>query len=227
MNSGITLFSAPQISPRATRAHAMKNCMSVVIAVSRLVESELSGESRVRIGRLQAAMWRLRDLIDEDLRAEAGAVCAAPRTHPSCVATLVEKTTDDVADRAADAHVEIFVQCGGGQLVCNEGALREALFNLLVNAIEASPGGAVFLATYITKDGDQYWVLRDTGDGMPAEEMAELGRPFRTTKAGGSGIGLALARAAVEEHGGLLRIESEVGAGTTVSIWLPSSPRTT
>ena len=204
MNSAITLSSAPKMSPRATRAHAMKNCMSVVIAISRLVERELSGESRVRIGRLQAAMWRLRDLIDEDLRAEAGAVSVAPRALPSCVATLVEKTTADVADRAADARVEVFAQCGGGHLVCDEGALREALFNLLANAIEASPGGAVFLATYMTTDGDQYWVLRDTGGGMPANEMAELGRPFRTTKAGGSGIGLALARAAVAEHGGLL-----------------------
>lgn len=224
MNAGITLLSGPEISPRATRAHAMKNCMSVVIAVARLVERELSGESRVRLRRMQEAMWRLRDLVNEDLSADAGAAAAVAKAQPSCIAKLVERTTEAVADRAAEAHVEVFIQCGGGHLVCNEGALTEALLNLVTNAIEASPGGAVFLATYITNAGDQYWVLRDTGIGMTAHELAELGRPFRTTKAGGSGLGLALARTVVADHGGLLGVESEVGVGTTVSVWLPSSP---
>jgi two-component system sensor histidine kinase HydH len=222
MNSGITLSDGPEVSPRAARAHEMKNCLSVILAIARLMERELSHESRTRMGRLQSASLRLRDLVAEDLREERSGVHIIAPGSTCCVMSLVEQTTERVSDRAAEARVELFVQCGGGELHCDERALREALFNLIVNAIEASPaGGAVFVATYVTSGGDQYWAVQDSGDGIPAERLTELGRSFHSTKIGGLGLGLALVRTAVALHGGRLRVESRAGAGTTVSVWLP------
>jgi signal transduction histidine kinase len=223
---GITLLDQVQVSPRAARAHGMKNALSVILAVSRLVESELSDQSRSRMDRLRSALWRLHGLLAEDLKDEEGrsAGLAARRLCP--VRSIIEQATDRVEDRAAAAHVELFVQCGGGELLCDEGGLTEAMSNLLSNAIDASPaGGGVFLATYETRDGDQYWVVQDTGSGIPAPQLGEIGRPFRSTKVGGSGLGLAVARAAIAAHGGLVRIESSPGAGTIVSVWLPDQRR--
>ena len=220
MSSGITLIGGVEVSERAARAHEMKNCMSVILAVSRLVVHELSHESRVRMGRLESATQRLRDLLAADL---AESVTADTRAcGQCCVRALIDQTVERVADRAAEANVEVRVQCGGGELLCNEGALQEALFNLVANAIGASPPGhGVFVATYVTREGDQYWVVRDTGRGISSDRMAAIGRPFQSTKAGGSGLGLAVARSAIQAHGGLLHIESSVAAGTTVSVWLP------
>ncbi len=224
MKSAITLFSGREVSPRATRAHEMKNAISVILAVSRLVEGELSDKSRERMGRLQLALWRLRELLAEDLNEGANDASAPASRGPARVTTIVEGATERVADRAAAAHVELFVRCGGGELFCDERALGEAVFNLLSNAVDASPaGGGVFLATYEMDDGDHYWIIQDTGKGIPARELAWLGQPFCSAKPGGSGLGLAIARTVVAAHGGLIRVESCLGAGTTVSVWLPKT----
>jgi signal transduction histidine kinase len=221
--NAMTWFNAPHISPRAAWAHEMKNAMSVILAVSRLVEDELSGKSRERMGRLQDAAWRLRDLLADDLREVVAVSCTAASAKPSRVAAIVEQATDRVADRAAAARVELFVLCGGGELICDEPSVVEALTNLLSNSIDASSaGGSVFLATCETNDGDQYWVVQDAGCGIPAEELAELGQPYSSTKVGGSGLGLALARMVVAAHEGLVRVESCPGAGTAISVWLPN-----
>lgn len=220
---GITLLGGVEVSPRAARAHGMKNALSVILSVSRLVEGELSGQSLSRMERLRTAVWRLDELVADDLKDEAvTSIRLAPSRRRCPVQSIVEKAADRVADRAAVAHVELFVRCGGGDLLCDEGGLTEAVSNLLSNAIDANAaGGAVFLATNETKEGDQYWVVQDTGSGISAPELAEIGRPFRSTKAGGSGVGLAVARAVIAAHGGLVRIESCPGAGTVVSAWLP------
>jgi signal transduction histidine kinase len=205
----------------------MKNALSVILAVSRLVEKELSGQSRDRMDRLRSALWRLNELLADDLKDEEVTYASLALSRRLCpVQSIVEQATDRVADRAAAAHVELFVQCGGGELLCEEEGLAEAMSNLLSNAIDASlPGGGVFLATYVTNEGDQFWVVQDTGGGIPVPELAEIGRPFHSTKAGGSGLGLAVARAAIAAHGGLVRIDSCRGAGTVVSVWLPDQER--
>lgn len=213
---------ALSLSPRAARAHAMKNCVGVIVAISHLLQKELSGASQERTARLRATASRLRELLADDLRDEGLAVHAPPEPTTCCVASLVETVTEQLADRAETAGVELFVQCGGGTLLGEERALREALFNLVANAIEATgQAGGVFLATYVTNRGDQHWVVQDTGCGMPADQLRELGKPFRSRREGGSGLGLAIARETVEAHGGSMCVESTVGAGTTITVSLP------
>jgi signal transduction histidine kinase len=63
----------------------------------------------------------------------------------------------------------------------------------------------------------------DTGMGIPSEHLERLFEPFFTTKPQGTGLGLANAKRALEQHGGEIRLESTVGKGTTVSLWLPLS----
>jgi two-component system, sporulation sensor kinase A len=91
----------------------------------------------------------------------------------------------------------------------------------VANAIEATPpGGAVNLETQELTNGDQQWVLHDTGHGIPDDQLARLGHSFHWQKEGGSGLGVALARAAIAQHGGLMRVESHGGAGTAITIVL-------
>jgi signal transduction histidine kinase len=223
MTHGITLFGDFEISRRAAKAHEMKNCMSVILAVATLVEGELSSPSRARIGRLRAAAQRLRGLLAEDLDEEVAGAWVAAQMESSSVKAMVESAAGRVEDRAANARVKLLVKSGGGQLRCDKRALGEAVVNLLTNAIEASPAGeCVCVVTHETPDGDQLWVVQDAGKGISAGELARLGQPFCSTKATGSGLGLALARSAVAAHGGLLRVESRPGGGTTVCVWLPN-----
>jgi len=223
MSTAMTLLDGWQPSPRAARAHAMKNCLSVIVALCRLAEREGGGVNRERWTLVQSAARRMRDLLAEDLAAESGQDAAQPRleTKTCCVERLVKSVTERLEARAVEAGVQIHVDCGGGAIQAEEAGLGEALFNLVANAIEATPrGGRVDLETRQLPNGDQRWVLHDAGYGMDEDQLGRLGLPYRSTKKGGSGLGFALARAAIARHGGLLRIESDRRAGTSITVLL-------
>ncbi len=100
--------------------------------------------------------------------------------------------------------------------------MQQALLNLLQNAIQASPSGAaVFLQ--ISQQDEGYCIqVIDEGKGMSAEVLEKVLEPFYTTKEKGTGLGLPLAARIVERHGGAMDLHSEVGRGTTISLWLPA-----
>jgi signal transduction histidine kinase len=103
--------------------------------------------------------------------------------------------------------------------------LREALVNLVTNAVEACAGGGRVSVTAIVRPVGSAPVLeiavRDTGPGIPERELARVTAPGYTTKESGSGLGLAVAERVVAAHRGRLLIDSEVGRGTTVTALLP------
>jgi len=96
--------------------------------------------------------------------------------------------------------------------------------NIIKNALDAMPTGG---RLEIRSEKKGKWlcvVFRDTGEGIPKENLSKLGSPLFTTKAKGVGMGLAICRRLVEAHGGSVSIESEPGAGTCVTVTLPVEP---
>jgi len=104
----------------------------------------------------------------------------------------------------------------------NESALREAVMNLILNAVDAMPqGGTISLKTYADQQGICLEV-NDTGEGMSEEVRNHCFDPFFTTKGiRGSGLGLAMVHAIVHNHGGEINVASELGKGSTFTIRLP------
>ncbi|MBI2218878.1 MAG: hypothetical protein HYU51_16455 [Candidatus Rokubacteria bacterium] len=107
----------------------------------------------------------------------------------------------------------------------DEVQLEQALLGILENAVEASPDGGTLEVTTerATMDASDAVavMVRDHGEGIPAERLASVFEPFFTTKLQRSGLGLSFARRVVERHGGRVEIDSQVGAGTTVRVVLP------
>jgi len=99
--------------------------------------------------------------------------------------------------------------------------LRQVLLNILLNAVQSiEQSGEINIGTQT--DGDMVSVyVKDTGCGMAPEHLEQVFSPFFTTKEKGTGLGLAVAAKIVEGHGGRLKAESELGKGTTLSIYLP------
>jgi len=106
-------------------------------------------------------------------------------------------------------------------------ALNQVILNLLKNAAEALPGGRGRIDVSVAAEAEGRVVvrIRDDGQGMSAETRDRLFEPFFTTKPAGkgTGLGLSMSRRIVHEHGGELEVESEPGAGTTVTLRLPGA----
>src|SRR5438445_617777 len=103
--------------------------------------------------------------------------------------------------------------------------IKQVLVNLLKNAMQATTKGGV-LTVQTGSGADGVWVsIADTGCGIPQERLNRIFDPFFTTKKKGSGLGLMIVQRIVREHGGLIKLESHVGQGTTFRIWLPLRER--
>ncbi|WP_179232905.1 PAS domain-containing sensor histidine kinase [Paenibacillus rigui] len=103
-----------------------------------------------------------------------------------------------------------------------ENQVKQVFINLLKNAMDAMPsGGYVRIIARKTSDGMLSIDFADEGEGIPPEQLERLGEPFYTTKESGSGLGLMISQKMLNEHGGTLRIASEPGRGTTVTVLLP------
>jgi signal transduction histidine kinase len=212
------------LSSRAVRAHALKNCLAVVHAVNRLLESELREVSRERLSRSEAAVQRMLAILDEDLSADEGRGAAAGSGFVSAEDVL-RSVVARVEDRAEAGQVALVAQAGTGGVIGDGPELIEALANVVLNAIEATPTcGSVHVTTQALPDGSQVWAVRDTGPGIPAQVVPHLGTPFVSSrKVGGSGVGFALVQRAVERHGGQIHVSSIKGSGTLVSMRLPTA----
>jgi two-component system NtrC family sensor kinase len=103
------------------------------------------------------------------------------------------------------------------------GQLRQAFANIIINACDAMPkGGRLRVRSRaVAEDHIMEVSIADTGVGIPREQLSKVLDPFFTTKEKGTGLGLSVVYGVVERHGGRLSIDSEPGAGTTVTIRLP------
>jgi two-component system sensor histidine kinase BaeS len=194
-------------------------------ALARLVE-DLRTLSLAEAGQLPLVLEPVdvRELLDDVVTSFSGQAEAAG------IALRVETGPEDVAAGASDALA----------VVADVGRLDQVLGNLVANALRYTPaGGTIALragplsegAARRTKADGVRITVRDTGAGIPAEDLPYLfdrfwrGDRARARADGGhSGLGLAIARQLVQSHGGQIAVESEVGAGTTFTIDLPSAP---
>jgi two-component system sensor histidine kinase HydH len=104
--------------------------------------------------------------------------------------------------------------------------MGQVLLNLLLNGLEAMPDGGTLELTAEVDEANRAarFTVRDTGRGIARDDLAHVFDPYFTTKPSGTGLGLAVVHKIVEGHNGELRVESEEGKGTAVTVELPLPP---
>ena len=110
-------------------------------------------------------------------------------------------------------------------IYADEGHLKELFTNIFKNAVEAMPEGGRLSVGFAVEDNYLRITVEDTGCGIPPENLKEIYDPFYTSKMSGAGIGLAKAYMIVEEHHGLIDVDSEEGRGTSFAVKLPIERR--
>ena len=228
-------------------AHEIKNPLSTIglnaqllaegIGDLRVEESE-KGRLVRRIEALRREADRLRDILTDFLKF-AGNVRLEPRRVD--VNALVEELADFYMPQASHRSVSLRVDLSQGPVwaMLDPGHFKQALLNLMINATQAmedaskhGPGDGrareLLLRTVeirgkrAEEPACEIHVI-DTGPGIAPEVIQSIFTPYFTTKSGGSGLGLPTARRLIEEHGGTLRVLSEVGKGSDFVIRVPTT----
>ena len=101
--------------------------------------------------------------------------------------------------------------------------LYQAFLNLLINGMQAMPGGGVITVTIESGEGSLWLYIEDEGDGLPVSVMEKIWDPFFTTKEKGTGLGLGIVKNIIEAHDGMIRIDNRNGKGARVSVKFPLS----
>ena len=201
-------------------AHEVRNPLAILRATAQLLASQLtehqSVDRHVRV--LVEESDRIERLIGELLE------YARPRPPHRMPLDLQPSLTDavhHVRPYALQHGVSIDVDAPAAMFWADDEQLRQALVNLLLNAVQASPSGsAVQVEASIEADTISI-TIADHGRGMTAEVRERACDPFFTTRPDGTGLGLALVTTIVQEHGGQLSIDSAAGLGTTITLTLP------
>lgn len=149
------------------------------------------------------------------------------RPEPANLNEQVRRVLEFFAPKAAEAGIEVvdYLASDLPSVLVDCEAFHGALLNLVLNAEQAMPeGGQLVVRTYAI--GDRVALdLIDTGVGMDARTCSQIFDAFFSTKPGGSGLGLPIARKIIEAHDGQIAVQSEPGRGTKFTIRLPVPPR--
>ena len=204
----------------ASLAHQIRTPLSAALLyASHLAEQSLPLETQQRFaGSLKERLHELEHQVRDMLVFARGELPLTDRVTPKALFQALQ--------RAAQTHVQghaVRWQCDShlGELLCNRDTLVGALLNLIENALQAS-SEPVRLKVHLYRRGQLLRLcVSDAGAGIDSALLARLGEPFLTTKATGTGLGLAVVKAVARAHQGTLQIRSRLGRGTCVLVTLP------
>lgn len=231
----------------AIMSHELRTPLNAVLGYSELLELGISGpindKMREQIGRIRMSATHLLGLVNDILdlaKVEAGRLqvsngpCSASGTLAAAISLIQPQAAARGLELTLPPTDETTIYRGDDERV------RQVLVNLLSNAVKfTEPGGkiSVELLSSTSPDSDtrlspsrQYIAFRiaDTGAGIPAEKLTSIFDPFVQAESGhsrsreGSGLGLTISRRLARLMGGDLTVKSEVGKGSTFSLWLPA-----
>jgi len=219
----------------ANMSHELRTPLNAIMGFSDMMRSESFGplghdRYREYAATICSSGQHLLDLITDILdtaKVESGKL----ELHPEEIDLdgAIRECTHLLDMRAKEAGLELHVDIGAhaSELTADRRAVKQILLNLLSNAIKFTPAGGHVAVETSSRPGFLALSVRDDGLGIPTDQIPRLGRPFEQVcvdpllAKGGSGLGLALVQALAQKHGGAMRIESEQGSGTTVTVEFP------
>ncbi|NER64265.1 PAS domain-containing protein [Pseudomonas sp. MAFF212427] len=204
----------------ASLAHQIRTPLSAALLyASHLAEQRLPLETQQRFaGSLKERLHELEHQVRDMLVFARGELPLTDRVTPKALFQALQQ--------AAQVHVQghaIRWQCDShlGELLCNRDTLVGALLNLIENALQAAPECARLKVHLYRREQSLRLCISDAGPGIEPALLARLGEPFLTTKATGTGLGLAVVMAVARAHQGRVQLRSRVGRGTCVLVTLP------
>lgn len=206
-----------------TLAHEIKNPLNAIRGAVSYLTDNFEGEVlREFLSVIEEETVRLNEIVTSFLRFSRPAPL---KLAVSDMNSAVRKTVELVRQEATENNVEVVMELDERitPFKFDEQQLRQALLNILVNAIDATKEGDTIKIATKAFDSRVCIMIEDTGAGMSKDMVAEIFKPFFTTKTRGSGLGLACVERIVKDHRGDISVRSEIGGGTEFVITLQST----
>jgi two-component system sensor histidine kinase HydH len=218
-------------------AHELKNPLSTMAINLALLQEDWERSAGVRGGEeprssprelrslkrvqtLKREVQRLEAIVKDFLDFVRG---AGVNRRPMNLGALVQEVLDFVEpeNEAAEVRQRADIAFGLPLVLVDPTQIKQALLNLLINARQAMPSGGEVLVRVQRVGNDAEVSITDTGIGMTADQLERCFDVYWSNKKGGTGLGLATTKRIVEEHGGTIRVISEVGRGTSFAFTVP------
>lgn len=214
-------------------AHDFNNILTGILGNITLAKCYATSEEKIvkRLEESEKACLRAKDLTQQLLIFSKG---GEPVKKTVFLAELVRETAHFVLS-GSNVRCEFSIPDDLWSVEADEGQISQVINNLLINADQAMPAGGIIevycenviveVKTYLPLEKGKYVKIsiRDHGIGVFEEHLSRIFDPYFTTKQRGSGLGLATTYSIIKRHGGHVKVESEVGVGTTFCIYLPAS----
>jgi nitrogen fixation/metabolism regulation signal transduction histidine kinase len=209
-------------------AHELKNPLQPILVSLYRIEHQLTGTDQWEQVRepLQAAGEEVRHLTSLAERFSTLAKLPPPKLERLNLNDLVQSVFDLYAEKLRSFEPRLDLPADTTWVVTDAAYVREAVHNLLQNAIDACREGDRISVILARNETTAEVAVIDTGAGMDEKTLASARLPYFTTKAKGNGLGLAIVERSMAELGGQLRVESKPGEGTTVTLVLPLEEQT-
>jgi signal transduction histidine kinase len=200
-------------------SHELKNPLAAIKGLVQLsARAACDPDSAEQLRVVAAEVDRMENILKEYLTFSRPVEALQPKRV--ALGALADEVLSLMDARAATAGVRLRRR-GDAIIEADPRRLKDALFNLVGNAVEATPEGGKVDVEIDEVERACRIAVRDSGRGMPPEVLDRLGTPFFTTRDEGTGLGVVVARATFAQHGGSLVYSSEPGRGTTAVGTLP------
>jgi two-component system sensor histidine kinase HydH len=197
-------------------AHELRNPLASLKGNAQLLAERLppDGRERKKAERIVLEAQRLETLSGDLLDFSRSGPIDRRDTDPAALLRAAAESMDT-------SRVVLSLERAPARFPLDAPRVRQALTNLLVNAVQASPVGSPATAR-VEMEGDRLvFTVSDRGPGIPPEDLERIFEPFYTTRPTGTGLGLAVAQRIVQMHGGTLTAASEPGGGATFRMAIP------
>jgi len=204
-----------------TVAHETKNPLNSIRLATSYLKKNFQGEILSEfLSIIEEEVMRLNEITSDFLGFSKPAPLKMKMTD---INTIVRSTVELVRQEATDRNIEVIILTDEHipPVSCDFSRMKQAILNLLLNAIDASAAGDSIIITTEAAGARIKLSVQDTGRGIAPEEIENIFKPFYTTKTRGSGLGLAIVDRIVKEHKGEITVESNLGKGTTFTLTLP------
>jgi len=204
-------------------AHEIRNPLGIIKTATQLLHrrADLPETDKRHLEYVISEVSRINDLITEFLDfAKPSAPLRTVQAARPVVEEILGFCGPELSTHNIDAHIDD--QAPGATIYADAKQLKQACLNLILNAIDAMPGGGRLTLGIRSVGGNTVISIGDTGEGIPSDMIERIFTPFVTTKASGTGLGLAKVFSIMESHDGSIECVSEKDAGATFSLYIPA-----